>query len=138
MTMAHIQWNEQFNTGIEVIDFQHQKIVSMINDLHAASDKNVDTTTGDILRRMREYVAEHFTFEEELLWASSYPYTTTHIQLHQRFLQRLDSMTQRHTDGEAIATELTLFLTQWMTHHIGHEDQDYVTDVQRIMKDICN
>ena len=137
LNVTQIHWDKRFDTGIEIIDFQHKKIVSMINDLHKASVRSEKNITSDILKRMREYVAEHFSFEEELLLAASYQYTETHTQLHNRFLERLDNMTQRHDSGEAIAKELSAFLIKWLTHHIGHEDQDYVEDVQRIMKDIC-
>ena len=135
--MTQISWNERFDTGIEIIDLQHRKIVSMINDLHTSSVKNEVDIISNILKRMREYVAEHFSFEEELMLAANYRYADTHIQLHQRFLERLDHMSQRHLSGEQISKELSIFLTKWLTHHIGHEDQDYVSDVQQIMKDIC-
>ncbi len=135
--MTHIRWNERFDTGIEIIDLQHRKIVSMINDLHISSIQNEMDIVSDILRRMREYIVEHFSFEEELMIAAQYRYTHAHIQLHQRFLERLDHMSQRHLSGEHISKELSTFLTNWLTHHIGHEDQDYVADVSLIMKDIC-
>jgi len=135
--MTQISWNERFDTGIEVIDFQHRKIVGMINDLHVATTHREVAATADILTRMRDYALEHFSFEEELMHAAGYPFTKTHIQLHQRFVERLDHLSQRHQAGEYIANELSQFLTKWFTHHIGHEDQDYVVDVQRIMKDIC-
>lgn len=136
--MTHISWHERFDTGIEVIDFQHQKIVSMINDLHAAATEHEYTATREILSRMRQYVEEHFTFEEELLREAAYQYTDTHIKLHQRFLERLDNLSQRYEEGENVRNELSRFLTKWLTHHIGHEDQDYVADVKRIMQDICS
>lgn len=135
--MTHIRWDESFDTGIEVIDFQHRNIISMLNDLHTASVNSETDTTSDILRRMRAYVTEHFSFEEELLWEAKYRYTQTHIKLHQRFIERLDSLSRRYNAGEHISKELSEFLSQWLTHHIGHEDQDYVDDVKMIMKDIC-
>ena len=135
--MAHIQWNSRFDTGIEVIDLQHRRIVDMINDLHDQSVGQGGSRINEILRRMHEYVAEHFSFEEELMRAADYPYLHAHCQLHQRFLDRLEAMSGRHVGGEDIHKELSGFLTKWLTHHIGHEDQDYVADVSRIMKDIC-
>ena len=136
--MAHISWNTNFDTGIEVIDFQHRKIVSMINDLRIPSGDSEHAVVNDILNRMREYVVEHFTFEEELMYAADYLYTEAHIKLHQRFLARLDAMTKKNKSGELIIEELAEFLGTWLTHHIGHEDQDYVADVSRVMNTICN
>ncbi len=136
--MTLITWNDTFNTGIELIDFQHRKIVAMINDLHRSSANSKHAVIDDVLKRMREYVAEHFTFEEELMHAADYRYTDTHIKLHQRLLSRLDGMTQRHQSGELVIEELAEFLGTWLTHHIGHEDQDYVVDVSRVMNAICN
>jgi hemerythrin len=135
--MTQITWEERFNTGIEVIDFQHKKIVDMLNDLHRASIKSETDAASEILKRMREYVTEHFSFEEELLRAANYQFTEAHIKLHQRYIERLDNLSQRHHAGESVAKEMSQFLTQWLVHHIGHEDQDYVDDVKVIMKDIC-
>lgn len=135
--MAHIQWNTRFDTGIEIIDLQHRKIIGMINDLHDSSLNQDRVLIDDVLQHMREYVSEHFSFEEELMRAADYPYLNAHSQLHQRFMERLEGMSERHACGEEIQRELSSFLTKWLTHHIGHEDQDYVTDVSRIMSDIC-
>lgn len=136
--MTHIHWNPRFDTGIEVIDLQHRRIVSMINDLHSSSVGNETAMVDDVLQRMRDYVAEHFSFEEELMRAANYPYLDTHIQLHQRFMKRLETMSAQHASGEVVAKDLSSFLTKWLTHHIGHEDQDYVSDVAIVMKDICS
>jgi len=35
-TMALLLWQDDLNTGIEVIDDQHRRIVHMINQLHQA------------------------------------------------------------------------------------------------------
>lgn len=136
--MTHISWNDSFNTGIEVIDFQHRKIVLMINDLDSPSATDEQAVIEDVLNRMREYIAEHFTFEEEMMYAADYLFTEAHIKLHQRFLARLDTMAQQHKSEERIIHELVEFLGNWLTHHIGHEDQDYVADVSRVMNEICN
>ncbi|HCL3794509.1 TPA: bacteriohemerythrin, partial [Pseudomonas aeruginosa] len=34
--MAHLVWQDDLNTGIQVIDNQHKRIVEMINHLHDA------------------------------------------------------------------------------------------------------
>lgn len=135
--MAHIEWSPSLDTGIEVIDIQHRRIIGMVNDLHNSSLDNEAAVIDDILRRMHDYVTEHFSFEEELMQAAAYPYLHTHSQLHQRFVERMERMSRQHTRGERIHQELSGFLGKWLTHHIGHEDQDYVVDVSRIMKDIC-
>ncbi len=136
--MEHIQWSEGLNTGIEVIDLQHRRIISMINDLHDRSPVSEVTAINHTLQRMHDYVTEHFSFEEELMRAANYPYLNTHIRLHQRFITRLDAMEEQHSCGELPTHELSSFLTSWLTHHIGHEDQDYVQDVEKIIKDICS
>lgn len=136
--MTHINWNERFDTGIEVLDCQHRKLITMINELHDSSLINAGKAVSNTFMGMREYAAEHFSFEEELMQAADYPYTHAHHQLHQRFLERLDTMSRKHHNGVTGNKELADFLAQWLTHHIGYEDQDYVSDVQRIMKDICN
>jgi len=135
--MTHIDWNERFDTGIEILDYQHRKLIAMINELHDSSLQDEHETVESTFLGMRAYAAEHFDFEEELMQAANYPYTHAHQQLHQRFLERLDTMSHRHQRGLRVTTELSDFLAQWLTHHIGYEDQDYVSDVQRIMKDIC-
>lgn len=38
--MAHIQWSDDLNTNIAVIDSQHKRIVSYINSLEDVNGKN--------------------------------------------------------------------------------------------------
>ena len=135
--MAQIQWSPSLDTGIEVIDIQHRKIISMVNDLHELSASDQSGVIDDVLQRMHDYVTDHFSFEEELMQAAEYPYLNAHSLLHQRFVKRMEGISQRHNNGDNIHEELSGFLGTWLTHHIGHEDQDYVADVSRIMKDIC-
>lgn len=136
--MTHINWNERFDTGIAILDFQHRKLIAMINQLHDSSLLDPTSVAKDNFKGMREYAAEHFSFEEELMQAADYPYIHAHSQLHQRFLERIDAMLSRQQEGGKMTRQLTDFLAEWLTHHIGYEDQDYVNDVRRIMKDICN
>ena len=78
--MDRIVWDNSFSVGIEEIDEQHKKWISIINDLHDAlmSGKNLGSITGKSLKAMEEYAHFHFSFEEEYLQKAGYPYLENH------------------------------------------------------------
>ncbi|MBT4081804.1 MAG: hemerythrin, partial [Gammaproteobacteria bacterium] len=58
-------WGEQYLTGVEPIDQQHQKLANMINALHAAFQQNYGTSIlTSIFEHLSKYLIEHIAFEE--------------------------------------------------------------------------
>ena len=64
--MALLQWSDALSVGVVEIDRQHQKLVTMINDLNDAmrAGKGKDAL-GKTIAELIAYAATHFKTEEK-------------------------------------------------------------------------
>ena len=124
-----IVWSPDLNTGIEVIDQQHMRIVDFINDLEAAQvlgDKNkIKAVIDDCV----DYTLSHFAFEESLQEEAGYQYAKPHKAVHEVFIKRVAKFQEKHDAGEDVAPQLHAMLSTWLVHHIKRDDMAYVKEV---------
>lgn len=126
--MPGLVLTEQYLTGIESVDAQHQVIVDMINDLGAALNRpDGQEFTGDILRKLIEYTESHFKMEEEMMQAHGYPDFAAHVTSHKRLIKRVMAFEDMFRNGVSnIGPEVLQFLQEWLFNHILKTDMAYV------------
>ena len=61
--MAYLTWTDNLDTGIEVIDGQHKRIVDYINQLHDARLSQNRKVIGKVIEDTVDYTLSHFGFE---------------------------------------------------------------------------
>jgi len=127
-----IVWDSKLDTGIEVIDAQHKRIVEYINDLEIAKKKLDKKMVNDIIEQLIDYTQSHFGFEEEMLEEAGYKFLKPHKKVHELFIRRVTDITMRSAKGEDIADELHSMLTKWLLNHIANEDRDYAEAVKQM------
>jgi hemerythrin len=127
--MAYLHWSDDLNTGIEVIDKQHRRIVDYINELNTANDTGNLSAVSQVLNELVDYTLSHFSFEEELLEKSNYPFYKAHKRVHEVFTKRIADFQRRATLGENVAPEILSMLKIWLVNHIKGDDADYVEAV---------
>ena len=123
--MAHIQWTRDLDTGIQVIDNQHRRIVEYINRLDDVRVTHEKEKIREVLNELIDYTLSHFTFEESLMEEAGYPFIKAHKRVHQLFVKRIDNYVQRFSIGEDITEELLNTLKAWLINHIKNDDNDY-------------
>ncbi|MBE7376176.1 bacteriohemerythrin [Pseudomonas lopnurensis] len=128
--MSLLVWQSDLNTGIDVIDAQHRRIVEMINHLHSAQMSQHSAELGEVLEELVDYTLSHFAFEEELMEEAGYPFTGAHKRVHQIFTRRVDEYRLRFRAGEDVADELKSLLSRWLFNHIRNDDKAYVETVK--------
>lgn len=126
--MAFFDWNGKLETGIAIIDEQHKKLVSLVNELHEAMrNRKAKDVVARILRELGDYTNYHFSVEEKAFEKYGYPQKVEHEKLHADLIAQLGELTRKHAKGElAISIDVLDFLTQWVTNHIMKEDMKYV------------
>lgn len=129
--MAHLKWTSDLDTGIEVIDNQHRRIVDYINALYDASLTQNRDDIAEVLDQLVEYTLSHFTFEEQMQAEAGYPFVKAHQKVHQLFARRVNEFRQRFERGEDITEPLLALLRTWLINHIRRDDADYVKSVQQ-------
>lgn len=128
--MSHFIWLNELNTGIDVIDGQHRRLVDYINQLHDARLKHDRRAVGDVIDATVDYTLSHFGFEESLMEEAGYPFTRAHKKVHELFVKRVAEFQLRFRAGEDISEELHSLLAKWLFTHIRNDDADYVAAVK--------
>lgn len=127
--MAKFIWHVSLNTGIDVIDEQHRRIVHHINELNQAAQTADQAAIGNVIDELVDYTLSHFAFEEGLMAQANYPMLEPHKQVHQQFIAKVESFRARFQQGEDISQELLTMLHKWLLNHIQNEDADYAKSV---------
>ena len=65
-----IMWSPDLDTGIEVIDRQHQRIVEYINQLELTKNHHDRNVMKQVLDDLVDYTQSHFAFEESCILPS--------------------------------------------------------------------
>ncbi len=128
--MKKLIWSDNLNTGIQVIDRQHRRIVDYINRLYE-SHKNGSTKeeTGNVIDELIDYTLTHFAFEETMLEDVNYTALDTHKVFHDQFIQQVREIRERFDEHEIAVIELNNLMVTWLFNHILHEDAAYVSSV---------
>ncbi|MED5608828.1 MULTISPECIES: bacteriohemerythrin [Pseudomonas] len=134
--MAYLVWQDDLNTGIQVIDNQHKRIVEMINQLHEAQGTLDKARVGEVIEELVDYTQSHFAFEETLLEDSGYQFTRAHKKVHELFIKRVSDYRLRFAAGEDVAEELKGLLGRWLFTHIRNDDANYVESVKASMHEL--
>lgn len=131
--MEIIQWRPTLETGIDVIDQQHKRIVDYINALRIAQVKGDRGAVAKTIDDVIDYTQSHFGFEEALMEDAGYPQLNAHKRVHELFIRRVAVLHQRFKSGEDIAQDLHNVLARWLITHIQTEDRHYVGAVKEKM-----
>ena len=130
MSMNPIQWSQEFEIGINVIDAQHRRIVDYINELAEVDGQSSRPAVAGVIDALLDYTYSHFAFEEALMEEAEYEFVAVHKNTHQAFTQRIDDLHQRFRDGDEVAAELGELLKTWLIEHIQADDQSYAPVVK--------
>lgn len=84
-----IVWEHKLDTGIDVIDAQHRRIVDYINDLEVAKNKGDTKLVHEVIEQLIDYTQSHFGFEEAMMEEAGYTFLKPHKKVHELFISRL-------------------------------------------------
>lgn len=134
--IAFITWNDDFLTGIEIVDQQHHGLVDMIN---AAAPILLDGLADHVEARERlfddliAYTTAHFRTEETIMAEAGVDarvlahHQATHAALVQDVL---DWRARFDYSDPAAGQNLLGFLAGWLLFHVMGEDQTMARQVQ--------
>ena len=125
--MALINWNPSYSVKIGEIDSQHQKLITMINELNDAMLKGkAKDILSPLIDGLIAYTQVHFSKEEMLFDKYKYPDAPAHKEEHAAFVKKVTEFREGFKKG---AMNLTInimdFLSDWLTKHICGTDKKY-------------
>ena len=125
-------WSENYETGINEIDDQHRRLVTIgakLEDmLYAGHSIDYYDYIIETINELRDYTEYHFSYEEKKMEESGYDRFELHRMEHLYFIKRIDKLSLLDIDSQQISViqEALAFLSKWLFGHILKEDMMYV------------
>jgi len=115
--MAYLDWNPAYDTGVAGIDYEHRRMVALLNEIHglilsAAEPHKV----ADTLAHFHTLATAHFALEEKLMQDQSYPGLKGRRDIHYRLLDQVrEIMDAYETGSHSVGPRLPETLKQWLS-----------------------
>ena len=135
--MNSFTWDKNFETGIDLVDEQHQYLVGFINhygNLLSENTLSIDDISVALLDLTR-YAEFHFKEEESLMRERGVYslHIEEHVKVHRVFMQDIYSMQAFILEEDQLsARQLLDFLIHWLAYHILGIDQNMARQVAAI------
>jgi hemerythrin len=125
--MGLINWNSKYSVGIKNLDEQHNEIINLLNELHAAMLKGqAQNVAATLLPKTLRHARDHFSTEERLMESTKYPGLGEQRAEHSALLAKIDEYATRHNKGDkAVYLELLTFMRDWLNNHLMKVDKKY-------------
>ena len=99
--MALIEWQERFRIGIESVDYEHQELIALLNELYAglgagAGEADVVAFLGEVYAR----ISAHFALEERVMKERGYDQLAEHKAEHEALLDQIRDIMDDYEFGE--------------------------------------
>ena len=119
--MPYFNWNPDYDTGIAGVDYEHHRMVNMLNEIH---DLIVQGTkphrVSDILADFHTLAAAHFALEEKIMQDENHPDLGGRRQTHYRLLDQVQEIMDAYEAGAYQSGEgLPATLKEWLSEAIG-------------------
>ena len=123
--MPIVAWREDYNVNVGEIDEQHQKLLALVNKVHAAVEaRNSKDDLIKLLTELVQFTRGHFATEEQLMKKYDYPDLPAHHKEHRQLLRYLTDLVDAVSNGR----KLTFYSdydvsTDWALIHISECDR---------------
>lgn len=124
--MTYLQWSDDLAVGNAFIDNDHQKLIEMVNRLHALMQEGKGKDVlGKVLHNLVTYTKEHFRREEDLMRNIRYAGFAAHRDEHEKLLQQVLELHGKFESGTAtLSIQVLHMLRDWLINHIGKSDME--------------
>ncbi|MGD8777337.1 MAG: bacteriohemerythrin [Ignavibacteria bacterium] len=125
--MALIVWGDNFSVKNSLIDYQHKRLVNLVNELHnSMKEGKGKDALGKTFYELINYTKEHFDTEEKLMQKANFPDYAAHKKEHDTLTKEVLNLKEKFDAGKAmISIEVLNFLKNWLTVHILDTDKQY-------------
>lgn len=119
MDTYKIVWNDTLNVGSELIDSQHKKLIELIGGIPEHETQRDEAMLNEAL----EYIATHFSEEEDFMAEINYPELGRHKNKHKRLVRILMAYKKKYDGGDKDLYPFKQFMFRWVRDHIMDEDK---------------
>ena len=135
--MAILEWNDDFSVGLASVDYQHNRLVEMINALdEAVSVGSDEEKLRGIIKELYAYTEYHFTTEEEMMRAAGSPLSEhyfRHKAEHDKFTAKIRPLADvSPLDASTLNDALFDYLIRWLVDHILGSDKEMAHLIEKV------
>lgn len=132
--MEKIVWDFKYETGIDIIDFQHRVLVERTNDLIDLLNKNeAEDHLLPLLIFLEDYTHYHFSTEEQFFDSFDYLDKKKHYNEHDEFKRKILEFKELYKTGLVkIDENLLKYLMDWLVEHIMGTDMEFTNSLKKI------
>ena len=129
MNNIFIQSKDGYRIGHSLIDYDHQTIINITNELFSCVEKGLSPEEiSTPIKYLTDYVEKHFEHEESIFLETDYPGHKKHMKMQLEIEQVVHGIAAQYTaEPSAInIDEVLQFLQVWLTKHIMRADRTYM------------
>jgi hemerythrin len=124
----YIAWKPEYSVDVDEIDNQHKELLNLVNDAlsHCTGDLEAEKRFFfRIMKKVPEYMQNHFSSEEEKLEKNRYPKLVDHRTEHENMIRQVTALIDEVLSGkkEPELYAITLFIRDWILNHIPNFDR---------------
>ena len=114
--MPYIEWDAQLETGVAGIDYEHRRLVQLLNDIHELIVAEADPQRiADTLADFHTLATAHFALEEKIMRDQKYPAFAERRKTHHRLLDEVRDIMDAYDAGSYRGSQsLPATLRQWL------------------------
>ena len=120
-------WKDDYAIGIDEIDSQHKRFLSLIEQIHDINLKHMDDKDSKLSRLIEElenYLVFHTKSEELFMILYSYPKQDKQKLEHAKVLEQVRKKIDRLPQQPEDLADLLVFLMKWFVSHTTFLDKD--------------
>lgn len=123
--MSALQWTSEHAIFVPSLDAEHKGVFEAMEELRQAVEQGgLNPEAQTILKTLVSRAASHFSHEERLMRAASYPGYEWHKRQHDTAKKKVQQLSGRVERGETAAvSELLEFMNGWLRDHTGLHDR---------------
>lgn len=129
MEKVRIQWNDEYNTGIQEIDNEHKVIIAKLDEIMLTLEKSDNQCDIDsIVDFLDVELEKHFEREERIQKLCEYPFYRSHRMEHDEFkltVLKIKYVTNSNKEFEGVDIDIYKDVFEWLVKHIKNEDRKF-------------
>lgn len=128
-----IEWKAEYEIGIQSADYEHRKLVELVNELHdQALNATSPEAAAEALSKIVSHFTAHFSVEEAAMRETGYPGFEGHRRDHEVLVENINARLDGLARGEAMTKELAEDIELWLVQHLHVWDMDLYIALDRI------
>jgi len=130
---SDFSWKKEYAIGIDEIDIQHERLLSVIKTIFELSEKTTDDNRiNNLLEELVRGLQFHFDSEELMMKTYNYPYISEQKMQHELMRRNTFRLIEEVKQNRTILIQLLFNLEKWFIEHDNDFDKEFGKYVLRI------